>query len=124
MEQRTGLHIWVLADMDWGLATVWAPMVPMVCPMALATMAAMLVMAHMEYGGDLWMMQVGQDLRGPQNRFMDLVMVLDMAVMALATVDLEATGLATASMAMVSMVDTCGRDLLRTPLPNQSKPGP
>merc|ERR1712212_522503 len=100
--------------MDLGLATVWAPMVPMVCPMALATMAAMLVMAHMGYGRDLWMMQVGQDPRDPQNRFMDLVMDSDMAVMDLATVDLVATGLATASMAMVSMVDTCGRDLPRT----------
>ena len=121
MEQRTGLHIWVLEDMDLGLATVWAPMVLMVCPMALATMAAMLVMAHMGYGRDLWMMQVGQDLRGPQNRFMDLVMVLDMAVMALATVDLEATAsMAMVSMVMVCMVDTFGRDLPRTLLlPNQ-----
>jgi len=97
----------------------------MACPMALATMAAMLVMARMEYmGRDQWM-PVGQDQRGPQNRFMDLVMDSAMAVMALATVDLVATGLATVSMAMVSMVDTFGRDLPRTPpLPNQSKLGP
>jgi len=79
----------------------------------------MLVMAHMGYGGDQWMMQVAQDQRDPQNRFMDSVMDLDMAVMDLATVDLEATGLATDSMAMVSMVDTFGRDLQRTPLQNQ-----
>merc|ERR550517_1544058 len=118
MEQRRGPPIWVMEHMDLGLATVWAPMVPMVCPMALATIAAMLVMAHMGYGRDLWMMQVGQDLRGPQNRFMDLV--LDMAVMALATVDLEATAsMAMVSMVMVCMVDTFGRDLPKTPLQNQ-----
>jgi len=124
MEQRTGQPIWVLEDMDWGLATVWVPTVPMVCPMAWATMAAMLVMAHTGYGRDLWML-VGQDQRDPQNRFMDLVMDWDMVVMALATVDLEATAfMAMVSMAMVSMVDTFGRDLPKTPLQNQSKLGP
>ena len=120
MEQRIELAIWALEDTGWGWATVWVPTVLMACPMALATMAAMLAMAHMGYGRDLWMMQVGQDLRDPQNRFMDLVMVLDMAVMALATVDLEATAsMAMVSMVMVCMVDTFGRDLPKTPLQNQ-----
>merc|ERR1719500_162878 len=80
--------------------------------MALATMAAMPVMAHMEYGRDLWVV-VPQDQRGPRN-LLDLVMDLDMEVMALDMVDLEAMGLAMASMATVSMVDTFGRDLQRT----------
>ena len=119
MELRKGLPIWALEATGWGWATVLM-VCPMACPMALATMAAMLVMAHMGYGRDLWMMQVGQDLRGPQNRFMDLVMDLDMAVMALATVDLEATAsMAMVSMVMVCMVDTFGRDLPKTPLQNQ-----
>ena len=79
MEQKRGLHIWVMEDMDLGLATVWAPMVLMACPMALATMAAMLVMAHTGYGRDLWML-VGQDQRDPQNRFMALVMTVTISM--------------------------------------------
>lgn len=117
MEQRKELAIWALEATGWGWATVWDPTVLMVCPMALATMAAMLVMAHMEYGRDLWPVVV-QDLRGPQN-LLDLVMDWDMEVMALDMVDLEAMGLGMASMAMVSMVDIFGRDLRRTPPPNQ-----
>ena len=121
MEQRKELAIWALEVTGWGWATVWVPTVLMVCPMALATMAAMPVMAHMEYGRDLWVV-VPQDQRGPQN-LLDLVMDSDME--ALDTVDLEAMGLAMvdleamASMAMVSMVDTFGKDLRRTPPPNQ-----
>ena len=119
MEQRKELAIWALEDMGWGWAMVW---VLMVCPMALASMAAMLVMAHMEYGRDLWVV-VPQDQRGPRN-LLDLVMDLDMEVMALDMVDLEAMGLAMVdleamAMAMVSTVDTFGRDLRRTPPPNQ-----
>merc|ERR1719507_1724427 len=89
--------------------------------MALATMAAMPVMAHMEYGRDLWVV-AAQDQRGPQN-LLDLVMDWDMEALdmeALDMVDLEAM----ASMAMVSTVDTFGRDLRRTPPPNQLKLGP
>ena len=52
MEQRRGLPIWVMEDMDWDWATVWVPMVPMAYRMALASMAAMLVMANMGYGRD------------------------------------------------------------------------
>jgi hypothetical protein len=102
MEQKKELAIWALEVTDW--ATVWVPTVLMVYPMALATMA--------------------QEQRGPQN-LLDLVMdsdmeVLDMVDMVLDMevsdmVDLEAMGLA---MAMVSMVDTFGRDLLRIPPPN------
>ena len=48
MELRKGLPMWALE------ATVWGLMVLMVCPMALATMAVILVMARlMEYGRDL-----------------------------------------------------------------------
>ena len=117
MEQRKELAIWALEVTGWGWATVWVPTVLMACPMALATMAAMPVMAHMEYGRDLWVL-APQDQRGPQN-LLDLVMDSDMEVMALDMVDLEAMGLAMASMAMVSTVDTFGRDLWRTPPPNQ-----
>ena len=112
MEQRKEPPIWALEDTVWGWATVWVPMVLMVFPMALATMAAILDMAHMEYGRDLWM-SMAQDQRDLQN-LLDLVMALDMEVMAL-----EAMGLAMAFMAMASMVDIFGRDLPRTPLPNQ-----
>ena len=44
-----------------------------------------------------------------------------MEVMALDMVDLVDMGLAMACMVMVSTVDTFGRDLPRTPLPNQQK---
>ena len=118
MEQRKELAIWALEVTGWGWATAW---VLMACPMALATMAAMPVMAHMEYGRDLWVV-AAQDQRGPQN-LLDLVMdsdMVDLDMEALDTVDLEAMGLeAMASMAMVSTVDTFGRDLWRTPPPNQ-----
>ena len=120
MEQRKELAIWALEVTGWGWATVWVPTVLMACPMALATMAAMPVMAHMEYGRDLWVV-AAQDQRGPQN-LLDLVMdsdMVDLDMEALDTVDLEAMGLeAMASMAMVSTVDTFGRDHRRTPLPN------
>ena len=115
MEQRKELAIWALEDTGWGWATVWVPTVLMAYPMALATMAAMPVMAHMEYGRDLWVV-AAQDQRGPQN-LLDLVMdsdMVDLDMEALDTVDLEAM----ASMAMVSM-DTFGRDLWTTPPPNQ-----
>jgi len=116
MEQRKELAIWAMEDTGWGWATVWVPTVLMACPMALATMAAMPVMAHMEYGRDLWVV-AAQDQRGPQN-LLDLVMeALDME--ALDMVDLDMVDLeAMASMAMVSTVDTFGRDLRRTPPPN------
>ena len=120
MEQRKELAIWALEDTVWGWATVWVPTVLMACPMALATMAAMPVMAHMEYGRDLWVV-AAQDQRGPQN-LLDLVMdsdMVDLDMEALDTVDLEAMGLeAMASMAMVSTVDTFGRDLRTSPPPN------
>jgi len=125
MEQRKELAIWALEVTGWGWATVWVPTVLMACPMALATMAAMPVMAHMEYGRDLWVV-AAQDQRGPQN-LLDLVMdsdMVDLDMEALDMVDLEAMGLAMASMAMVSTVDTFGRDLRTSPLPNQLNLGP
>ena len=111
MEQRKELAIWALEVTGWGWAMVWVPTVLMACPMVLATMAAMPVMAHMEYGRDLWVV-AAQDQRGPQN-LLDLVMDSDMEALDMA--DLEAM----ASMAMVSTVDTFGRDLRRTPPPNR-----
>ena len=125
MEQRKELAIWALEVTGWVWAMVWVPTVLMACPMALATMAAMPVMAHMEYGRDLWVV-AAQDQRGPQN-LLDLVMdsdMVDLDMEALDMVDLEAMGLAMASMAMVSTVDTFGRDLRTSPLPNQLNLGP
>ena len=117
---RKDLLISVLEDSVLGLATVLVPMVPMAYPMVrMASQEAMPVMDLMELGRGL-KVKVAQGQRGLPN-LLDLVTDLDMEDMVLVMVDLVAMGSAMASMVLVFMVGTFGRDLLKNRLLVEAK---